>query len=404
MSTSVACASSEDHHGCEAGSVAGGPSCQFSLMEMSEVEYFQHMIQSHMEAQTGRSGFSQLEESLSGEPAEEPCTAALQEIRMLLVDQPGGGGMRCEATPGGGGLSSEATPDGGGLGCEATPGGGVEVPSSVLDRAQCAGGDRPHRREPRPLEGRPSPPARVCLEKRFVSVHCHSANTAGLSTHAQIENWSNPDKMVRIQGTYPYEGHLLKTGVQQSELLIPTELTVSFRAEKESVMRAPFVIYTDPADQHVTLKNEVNKAARPIKRVRTRALRPSNIIQGSENWKTCASVSCANRDQTRPLTDRTQRKEVHNRKERDRRRRIRLCCDELNLLVPFCYADTDKATTLQWTTAFLKYIQEIHGDCLKQDFQRTFCGKTGLRLKPSCVSVAHHLQPCANLENPFTHT
>lgn len=48
------------------------------------------------------------------------------------------------------------------------------------------------------------------------------------------------------------------------------------------------------------------------------------------------------------------------------RRRIRLCCDELNLLVPFCYADTDKATTLQWTTAFLKYIQEIHGDCLKQ--------------------------------------
>lgn len=51
---------------------------------------------------------------------------------------------------------------------------------------------------------------------------------------------------------------------------------------------------------------------------------------------------------------------------REFRRRIRLCCDELNLLVPFCYADTDKATTLQWTTAFLKYIQEIHGDRLKQ--------------------------------------
>lgn len=50
----------------------------------------------------------------------------------------------------------------------------------------------------------------------------------------------------------------------------------------------------------------------------------------------------------------------------DCRRRIRICCDELNLLVPFCNAETDKATTLQWTTAFLKYIQERHGDSLKK--------------------------------------
>ncbi|NXI67454.1 TCFL5 protein, partial [Anseranas semipalmata] len=76
-----------------------------------------------------------------------------------------------------------------------------------------------------------------------------------------------------------------------------------------------------------------------------------------------------------------QRRERHNRMERDRRRRIRICCDELNLLVPFCTADTDKATTLQWTTAFLKYIQERHGDSLKQEFETVFCGKTGRRLK-----------------------
>lgn len=50
----------------------------------------------------------------------------------------------------------------------------------------------------------------------------------------------------------------------------------------------------------------------------------------------------------------------------DCRRRIRICCDELNLLVPFCNTETDKATTLQWTTAFLKYIQERHGDSLKK--------------------------------------
>uniref|UniRef100_A0A8C0EZ12 Transcription factor like 5 n=1 Tax=Bubo bubo TaxID=30461 RepID=A0A8C0EZ12_BUBBB len=77
----------------------------------------------------------------------------------------------------------------------------------------------------------------------------------------------------------------------------------------------------------------------------------------------------------------TQRRERHNRMERDRRRRIRFCCDELNLLVPFCTVDTDKATTLEWTTAFLKYIQEQHGDSMKQEFETVFCGKTGRRLK-----------------------
>ncbi|KFQ24193.1 Transcription factor-like 5 protein, partial [Mesitornis unicolor] len=76
-----------------------------------------------------------------------------------------------------------------------------------------------------------------------------------------------------------------------------------------------------------------------------------------------------------------QRRERHNRMERDRRRRIRICCDELNLLVPFCTVDTDKATTLQWTTAFLKYIRERHGDSLKQEFETVFCAKTGRRLK-----------------------
>ncbi|NXN34933.1 TCFL5 protein, partial [Rhinoptilus africanus] len=76
-----------------------------------------------------------------------------------------------------------------------------------------------------------------------------------------------------------------------------------------------------------------------------------------------------------------QRRERHNRMERDRRRRIRICCDELNLLVPFCTVDTDKATTLQWTTSFLKYIQERHGDSLKKEFEALFCGKTGRRLK-----------------------
>lgn len=55
---------------------------------------------------------------------------------------------------------------------------------------------------------------------------------------------------------------LLLEGVQQSELIIPTELTLSFRADKasESVTRSPFVNYTDTADQQTaaTLKSKTS--------------------------------------------------------------------------------------------------------------------------------------------------
>ncbi|XP_073537646.1 transcription factor-like 5 protein [Phyllobates terribilis] len=79
----------------------------------------------------------------------------------------------------------------------------------------------------------------------------------------------------------------------------------------------------------------------------------------------------------------SRRRERHNRMERDRRRRIRVCCDELNNLVPFCTVETDKATTLQWTTAFLNYIQEKHGDTLKKEFEAVYREGTGRRLKVS---------------------
>ncbi|XP_055289644.1 transcription factor-like 5 protein isoform X2 [Moschus berezovskii] len=107
----------------------------------------------------------------------------------------------------------------------------------------------------------------------------------------------------------------------------------------------------------------------------------STVAQGA--WQSAESSQATLGEQTQsgPQGGRSQRRERHNRMERDRRRRIRICCDELNLLVPFCNAETDKATTLQWTTAFLKYIQERHGDSLKKEFESVFCGKTGRRLK-----------------------
>ncbi|XP_068193441.1 uncharacterized protein [Antennarius striatus] len=62
----------------------------------------------------------------------------------------------------------------------------------------------------------------------------------------------------------------------------------------------------------------------------------------------------------------SERREIHNIRERHRRKTIRSCCDELNLLVPFCSKDCDKATTLRWTTAFLRYINETYGDIVRQ--------------------------------------
>ncbi|XP_044772290.1 transcription factor-like 5 protein [Neomonachus schauinslandi] len=112
-----------------------------------------------------------------------------------------------------------------------------------------------------------------------------------------------------------------------------------------------------------------------------------NVGEGSTSpqgaWPPAESSQANLGEQTQsgPRGGRSHRRERHNRMERERRCRIRICCDELNLLVPFCNAETEKATTLQWTTAFLKYIQERHGDALKKEFESVFCGKTGRRLK-----------------------
>uniref|UniRef100_A0A8C1V3E9 BHLH domain-containing protein n=1 Tax=Cyprinus carpio TaxID=7962 RepID=A0A8C1V3E9_CYPCA len=321
MSTSMACKS--PHAADVYVSEPVGQSSELSLVEMTEVEYLHHIIQSHIDAQvteTDSSGLSQLEESLYAEPERrlacsphsplvcrpEGTSAGasgtgpedLQDIKMLLLSE-----------------------------SNTTPAGSADVPGPVLSRVQCVS-------EERPLEGRPSPAARVCLEKRPEFL---------------------PPQPPGLQPAWP-------AGTRQ----LPQESHKAARPVMKS--RDVFALVCFGLASLLAADEAVDKAAHPIKRVRTRPLSSSNIMQDSENWKPYAGMSGTKRCRTRLLMDRTQRKEVHNRKERDRRRRIRLCCDELNLLVPFCYADTDKATTLQWTTAFLKYIQEIHGDRLKQVF------------------------------------
>ncbi|XP_035014752.1 uncharacterized protein LOC118110794 [Hippoglossus stenolepis] len=75
------------------------------------------------------------------------------------------------------------------------------------------------------------------------------------------------------------------------------------------------------------------------------------------------------RQRARPGMSLIQSRERHNSIERERRKMIRLYCDELNMLVPFCQSGTDRVTTLQWTTAFLVYINKMYGDTFKKEFQ-----------------------------------
>ncbi len=112
----------------------GGQSSELNLVEMTEVEYLQHIIQSHIDAQvteTDSSGLSQLEESLYEEPERTSAGPMdLQDIKMLLLSE-----------------------------SNTTPASSAEGPGSMQSRVQCAVNERP-------LEERPSPAARVCLEKR----------------------------------------------------------------------------------------------------------------------------------------------------------------------------------------------------------------------------------------------
>ncbi len=97
--------------------------------------------------ETDSSGLSQLEESLYEEPegtsagSSDTGPVDLQDIKMLLLSE-----------------------------SNTTPVSGAEGPCSVLSRVQCVEDERA---DERPLEERPSPAARVCLEKRYMPPDGH---------------------------------------------------------------------------------------------------------------------------------------------------------------------------------------------------------------------------------------
>ncbi|CAB1350275.1 unnamed protein product [Coregonus sp. 'balchen'] len=194
--------------------------------------------------------------------------------------------------------------------------------------------------------------------------------------HPQPQKWVRSDRGNPIELSYPYGSmfnpiagarqwfgmvpHMLEPNKHQG-LIIPKNFTFSYRPDKMPD-KVPCVNSPNPTEEKVWVKVEADAVAKTAKRGRTRgpcAVKALGIVPNSVEGR--AAGGAGTRKRGGPPVESSQRRERHNSKERDRRRRIRFCCDKLNVLAPFCNHETDKATTLQWTTAFLKYVREVYG-------------------------------------------
>ncbi|XP_019907148.3 transcription factor-like 5 protein isoform X2 [Esox lucius] len=400
---------------------------EFNLMEMTEVEYthLQHIIQSHIETQAGGtedSGDARFNNTIftvcspapqqaattceaefqTKSPKDTPADATSTDEQQLTLGDSNQGQVDFQE------FKMVLVSEGNVMSGERTPTTCGEVPSSVLAKVRKAvdmtreHGLETYDTSSAQLQARPNPPARVRLEKRF---NCtpfdiprqQDAQSAALSNFLTMLHHSNeaqesgthtqPQKCLRSDRGNPGFGnlpHTLEPSKHQA-LVIPKNFTFSYRQEK---MTDKVPCCLNPAEETVWVKVEdeaVMRPAYPAKRGRTRGVKavPRGLPDAAAGRTARGAVA---RKRGVASVESSLRRERHNSKERDRRRRIRFCCDELNVLAPFCNQETDKATTLQWTTAFLKYIREVYGDSIKQDFQSTFCGKTGQRIKPSSAS------------------
>ncbi|KAK6307770.1 hypothetical protein J4Q44_G00210410 [Coregonus suidteri] len=406
---------------------------ELNLMEMTEVEYthLQHIIQSHMEAQVSDpegSGDTRFNTTIFtvGSPAPQPMTTnceAEYPTRSPQNSPPDATSTSNDEQQYALGSSNQSghvdiqeikmvqVSDGNVISGERTPTTCGEVLGSVLAKVRSAVdatgecGFEAYNNGSAQLLSRPNPPARVRLEKRFnctpreqdaqsaalsnVLTMLHQSNEAQeAAIHPQLQKWVRSDRGYPIEVSYPYGsmfnpiagtrqgfGNVLQNlePNKHQGLIIPKNFTFSYRQDKMTD-KVPCVNRPNPTEEQLWVKVEDDALARPA---------PTAKLDSAAGR---AAGGAGTRKRVGPPVESSQRRERHNSKERERRRRIRICCDELNVLAPFCNNETDKATTLQWTTAFLKYIREVYGDSIKQDFQSTFCGKTGQRIKPSSAS------------------
>ncbi|XP_008527396.2 transcription factor-like 5 protein isoform X1 [Equus przewalskii] len=364
-----------------------------------------------------------------------PCLGHIdfQELRMMLLSEAGAppaAAAAAEKTPGADGppgAPRPKAPDGAGKEKAAAGEGAPEAraKSAVRVRLEDRFNSIPAEPPPAP-RGAESPEPGVALNN-LVTLIRHPSELMNVPLHQQQNKCTTLVKnktaaaTAALQFTYPlFPTNTCSTGAsanlsqaqssgnscsiletaKHQDIGLPRAFSFCYQQEIESTKQTlgsrnkalPEQVWIKVGEEALC-KQAINKRNRSRVRqldtnVERRALGEiQNVGEGSTaaqgTWQSAESAqsSLGEQSQSGPQGGRSQRRERHNRMERDRRRRIRICCDELNLLVPFCNAETDKATTLQWTTAFLKYIQERHGDSLKKEFESVFCGKTGRRLK-----------------------
>ncbi|XP_038127328.1 uncharacterized protein LOC119774085 [Cyprinodon tularosa] len=305
-----------------------------------------------------------------------------------------------------------------------------EVPSFVLARIRSEESPLKSTVKEEVFSKNRSISARVCLEKRFNSMcadttvqqESHPAVLSNLLTvfqqtsetqeafaHPQTQKWvqaerANPFKVSssHIGGVFdPITNVFSQVVVEMAEPSNPQGLmmspSLSFNHHPVTSVTKP--LYTDscsPKEEKEWVIAEKDVAPLEVSRWHCNSV----YAEPNKATKTASAPGRVSRRDGRRRAhssiSETQRKERHNRSERERRKRIRLCCDELNTMVPFCLPETDKVTTLQWTAAFLRYINKTYGDNFKKEFQNVIINEKEMLLKFSNSSGQQPSSPKAS--------
>ncbi|XP_042347612.1 uncharacterized protein LOC121946873 [Plectropomus leopardus] len=339
---------------------------ELGLMEMSESEYshFQHLIQAHVEAHNATSNLP--------DARSQPST---EMVKDTIVISPLSSTQAID-------LSSSTDDHSLVMPGEKTPTSYGEVPSFVLARVR--GEDSPTGPPTNCSQKRPISAARVCLVKRFdtmcadassqqdtqSAVLSNSLTTLQQSAEAQeavrqlqLQKWMKTDRVI---GHMP---HIVEPNKQR--LIIPNGILFNFCPERVFTKTHYTSGSNSTGEQQLdTIGNDVAIPTASGKHGGTHGPQPVKAAPAAPDSAGESRSSTSKRARSHMLL--IQRRERHNSKERERRKRIRSYCDELNMLVPFCESDTDKVTTLKWTTTFLRYISETYGNAFRQEFQKTF--------------------------------
>ncbi|XP_070695375.1 transcription factor-like 5 protein [Pempheris klunzingeri] len=365
------------------------------LMEMPEVEYthLQHLIQAHLEAQAAPpEGPDTRSHPATVMVKDTPASTAISPFRATqAIDLSTSSDDHCLVLPG-----------------EKTPASYGEVPGFVLARVR--GEDSPTElcaNSSTSPQKRSRTAARVCLEKRFNTVSAdtprhfltllqQSAEAQEAVINPEIQKWMKTDRPFEVLSPFvvgvfkpvtnmceqviSHIPHMVEPNHQG--LIIPEGFPFNFHPERV-VTKAHFTSGSKSAEEQQSVNVENSVATLTASGKHGCPVSPQPVKAAEAAPDSAGESGSSTRKRPRSHISLSQRRERHNSKERERRRKIRWCCDELNMLVPFCDSDTDKVTTLQWTTAFLRYINKTYGDIFRQEFQKAFTDEKGLSLKSS---------------------